>query len=487
MNEALSMLDPVISLLAAVPFVHPSLAGAAVAVAAIPWIIHLINRRRYKRVRWAAMGFLLAANQKSLRRIRLENWLLLLVRTLVISGLALAVARPFFSGGTLLGLGDATRHHILLIDNSLSATARDTPSAEEEIGLATVSAALKLMSSVPRSDALSVVTLASPAQPLLDHAAYDRRLIRQQVGRIRPTQRATDLAGGLTAALQILVDSPSAPENRVVYLISDQADTAWRTAGSTAKPDRHPAVVAARRVSESAKLVLVPTTGPQRDNLAVTELRSLEGLPGIGRPIRLTTTVTNFGRRPASGVTLQARRGDRIERRLALPMIEPGASRDLTFSIQADQAGPLGLELRLDAPAPDALPADNLRTCSLQVFDSVPVLLVDGRPGAGRFEGQTGYLSTALSPVSQPGETSLLSPKTITELELAGEVLAGYRLIVLCNVQRLEETVWARLTEFVSDGGGLLIFTGDAVNASNYNRYGHAAGDGVLPGKLGQP
>ncbi|MCH8242906.1 MAG: DUF2130 domain-containing protein, partial [Planctomycetes bacterium] len=87
------------------------------------------------------------------------------------------------------------------------------------------------------------------------------------------------------------------------------------------------------------------------------------------------------------------------------------------------------------------------------------------RPGVSKFEGETGYLSTALAPVVQTGERSLLSPKTITELELAGEVLGGYRLIVLCNVPRLDQAVWNRLTEFVTDGGGLLIFTGDAVNA----------------------
>ena len=174
------MLCPAMNPLAAVPFVHPALAGAAAGVALIPLIIHLINRRRYKRVRWAAMGFLLAANQKSLRRIRLENWLLLLVRTVVIAALGLAVARPYLSDGVLLGLGDTTKHRILLIDNSLSVTALDGQQGPASAGPATVAAALELLADFPRSDPVSAITLAHPAQALLDHAAYDRRLIRQQ-------------------------------------------------------------------------------------------------------------------------------------------------------------------------------------------------------------------------------------------------------------------------------------------------------------------
>ena len=47
-----------------------TLATAAIAGGAlsIPIIIHLLNRRRFKIVTWAAMRFLLAAQKKSSRR-----------------------------------------------------------------------------------------------------------------------------------------------------------------------------------------------------------------------------------------------------------------------------------------------------------------------------------------------------------------------------------------------------------------------------------
>ena len=50
----------------------------------MPILIHLLNRRKFREMRWAAMRFLLAAIRKNQRRIRIEQWLLLAIRTLLI-------------------------------------------------------------------------------------------------------------------------------------------------------------------------------------------------------------------------------------------------------------------------------------------------------------------------------------------------------------------------------------------------------------------
>ena len=53
------------------------------AAAAAPLLIHLWNRRKYREVPWAAIEYLLAAMRKNSRRMQLEQWLLLAVRTLL--------------------------------------------------------------------------------------------------------------------------------------------------------------------------------------------------------------------------------------------------------------------------------------------------------------------------------------------------------------------------------------------------------------------
>src|SRR5436305_4629487 len=63
--------------------------------ASLPIIIHLLNRRKFREMPWAAMRFLLAAIRKNARRIRIEQWLLLAVRTLLILLVVTAMAKPF--------------------------------------------------------------------------------------------------------------------------------------------------------------------------------------------------------------------------------------------------------------------------------------------------------------------------------------------------------------------------------------------------------
>src|SRR5829696_9976432 len=71
-------------LLIAVIFSSPLAAlAAAGGVAAVPIIIHLLNRKRFVIVPWAAMRFLLAAQRKNVRRLRLEQWILLAIRILI--------------------------------------------------------------------------------------------------------------------------------------------------------------------------------------------------------------------------------------------------------------------------------------------------------------------------------------------------------------------------------------------------------------------
>src|SRR5438128_7387751 len=86
--------------------------------AALPIIIHLLNKRKFREERWAAMRFLLAAIRKNQRRIRLEQWLLLAVRTLLVMLVVAAMAKPFLETFVPVLAGRRT-HRVLVLDGSL--------------------------------------------------------------------------------------------------------------------------------------------------------------------------------------------------------------------------------------------------------------------------------------------------------------------------------------------------------------------------------
>src|SRR6185295_15646417 len=99
-------------------FLNPGFLFIGIALISVPIIIHLINRMRFKRIRWAAMEFLLKAQKRTRRRLIIEQLLLLALRCLLIGLVGLLVSR-------FIGCGDAnmsgkTNLHLVLLDDTLS-------------------------------------------------------------------------------------------------------------------------------------------------------------------------------------------------------------------------------------------------------------------------------------------------------------------------------------------------------------------------------
>ena len=106
----------------AAAFITPALFYGGAAAVAVPILIHLLARRRFRRIRWAAMDFLIDAERRNRRRMRLEEWILLVLRCLAVLLLALLVARPFIiPSGAAAFLGGARRtERLVLLDDSFS-------------------------------------------------------------------------------------------------------------------------------------------------------------------------------------------------------------------------------------------------------------------------------------------------------------------------------------------------------------------------------
>ena len=104
------------------PFLAPSFLAIGLALCAIPILIHILNRRRFKVVEWAAMKYLLEAMRSNRRRLRFESLLLLAARCAVLFLLAMAVARPLGCADSAIAAlaGQKIGLHVIVVDDSYS-------------------------------------------------------------------------------------------------------------------------------------------------------------------------------------------------------------------------------------------------------------------------------------------------------------------------------------------------------------------------------
>ena len=102
-------------------FLAGSLLGGLV-LASVPIIIHILNRRRFQIIDWPPMKYLKLTLKRNRRRIRIEQMILLAMRTLAVILLILAIARPVIPQNGLAALfpGHGRTSHLIVIDDSLS-------------------------------------------------------------------------------------------------------------------------------------------------------------------------------------------------------------------------------------------------------------------------------------------------------------------------------------------------------------------------------
>ena len=459
------------------PFLNPFLLLGALG-GAIPVIIHLLNRRRFKITRWAAMEFLLASLKKNYKRVRMENLLLLLLRILMVLLIALALARPrLVESGILGALGTESRHAIIILDNSCSMRLSNgsTTCFDRAKGMAQ-----QILASLNKGDVVSLLSMSDVARPVIKEATLDIGLVRREIKRAEPGWGGTDIGRSLIAAADLLASSKK--PRKEVFIITDMQARGW------GKKDQEPGdelKAALARIRKEAKAFVVDAGADgATDNLAVTKLEPLSRIIGTGSPAEMKADVTNFGNAKTSGVQVKCL-VDRFSQDMKELHIAPGDTEPVTFTRTFRTEGAHLIQAQVVG---DRLRADNIRHLAVHVEKFIRVLLVNGETSPELEENETYYIERALRPPVDDGgrRVSYVEPTTITEFAVSSTDFSRYRLVVLANLASLAgKNAVTRIEEYVRDGGSLLVFLGDRVDAAFYNEQLFKGGRGLLPARLG--
>jgi hypothetical protein len=442
--------------------------------ASIPVVLHLLNRRKFREVPWAAMRFLLAAIKKNQRRIRIEQWLLLAVRTLIILLVVAAMAKPFLESMGVVIVGRRV-HRVLVLDASLSMgyTAGGTGRFDQAKALAA-----ELVKGSRQGDAISLILMGRPPRIVIATPSNNLKEVEKEVGDLAITHEGTDLTATLEAVDRVL-EASSIPQKEVVFLTDMQA-TSWRPPPGAEQGLKR---VLARITAREPHSILFDLGERNAANRAVTDLRLEVPVVTLGTNVLLRGVVRNFGPNRVDGLRARLTVDGRLTPASPPESVAPGDELPVVFRHEFTTPGDHVVELVLD---PDSLALDDRRWLVVPVRESLKVLLVDGHFRSEPYQAETDYLAQALAPSEvSPGQPSPIKVEVVGESQLSGRELAAYDAVVLCNVAQFSQAEVTALEDYLKQGGGVVIFGGDQVVAENYNRLLYRDGEGLLPASIG--
>jgi len=427
---------------------------------AVPIIIHLLSRRRFQRVVWAAMRFVKVSTEKNQRRMLVEDMILLAIRCLMLALLALAVARPAMRSTTHNVFGQSKVTAVIVLDNSASMGVSDGVQTRFDKAR---KVAEQAVDALPSGSAAAVILASDVAKEVIKEPTHDLNLARKAVREAPLSDRATDLFPSIEKALETLKGRSAI--RKEIYVITDGQLAGWRQLGDIQKTLK----TAKEQTGEqqvSAHLVLVSDS--EERNLGVSGLVLSSGLAPLNRPLRFEAQVANYGKQEAKDIKVSLLVDSASADEVTIPSIPPGGTRSVPLNTRLKTEGWHNITARIGG---DRFPGDDTRTLAVRAIREIRVLMVDGEPGTEPRESETFFLGHALVPVStEEAEQYYVKTSTIAPAEMAGTRFDDFDSVVLANVPDFSADTATALENFVKRGGGLLIFPGAKVNPTSYNQ-----------------
>ena len=381
------------------------------AAAAAPILIHLWNKRKYREVPWAAIEYLLAAMRKNSRRMRLEQWSLLAVRTLIIVLLVLAVAQPFLEQAGFSFSPDGRTLKVLVVDGSFSMGYKPTDKSRFDRAKQW---AAQIVDESSQGDAFALVLMASPPRVIVGSPAAEPEDFQDELENLALPHGGADLPATLTEVEKILNTAGDGGWSRAdVYFLTDLGRNTWLPDLKDDGQQKHAQRLAG--LAQRASLIVVDLGQDGAENLAVTELTTSEPFATTAREVSFTAQVRNFGVQPRNQHLVEFHVDGRRVKETYID-VPAGEQASVAMAHRFDTPGDHVVELRL---GPDLLDVDNHRWRSVGVKQQLRVLCVNGKPSSVPMSGATDYLALALNPeADQIGTTSVVQPEVILESAL---------------------------------------------------------------------
>jgi Aerotolerance regulator N-terminal/von Willebrand factor type A domain len=405
------------------------------AAVAVPVIVHLVRRTRAPRVEFPSLMFVRRIPQRTIRRRRMQNWLLFALRCLAFMLLVSAFVRPYFgSGQTDANRGQ--RANVILFDNSFSLRYGNRFDQAKQRARAIIDET--------RGNEPTMLVTFGRGYEAQNRFTTDTGQLKAALDSVKPGSDATDYVQALRGAEGLFKDT-AAVDKRIV-LISD-----FQAAGRNESE-------ASYRLPSNIKLVTIDVGEQNSPNLAITDVVLQPMIYQAKYADKLTARVANFSDDEKTGVRVEFQLNDHtVEKREIKIAAHDATTVEFTgFNLNE------GVNRGVILIEGDNFPFDNRFNFTLRRAAQMKALAIET---ATRGRSESFYLRNALT----TGENLPFS----LEIKTAGSVnpadIGDYRVIIL-NDAPVNQALAGGLVKFVEGGGGLVIATGPHTEPAAFNQ-----------------
>ena len=414
-------------------FLNPAIL-IGLAAAAIPLIIHLFNIRKVKDVEFSTLMFLNEIQKNKIRRIKLKQWLLLLIRTLLIIFVVLAFARPTLEKISI-GSNSSTKATIaVMIDNSFSMQLKN------EKGTAfnqSRSAAKRLINNFQDEDLISVFSTSGGL--ILKNG--NKTEVVKKLDKIKVSAKPVEINKLFNEAELIFNDSQNLINE--IYYFGDFQENSFRTEN-------------VKSINKNIRMFFVKSEFENLDNLSVSDFKLKSKILVKNKKINFEAEIFNTSNSQLNG-------------KVASLFINGERKAQKSFDIKPFEKIKLGFESLLDKSGliecfvileDDVIPEDNKRFISFVIPEKLNLLMLSDIPSDNMF----------LKLVLQ-NEVSLFDFNLVNKnsSELNSVNLSEFDVLFLTGNRNVQD--FSEIKKFLEAGKTLVYFPSSEPSKENINKF----------------
>lgn len=410
-------------------FLNPLVLIGLVA-AAIPILIHLLQLKKLRQVEFSSIKFLKEIQHASAKRVKLRDYLLLLLRTLAIASLVLAFSRPAIKGFLS---SDSKTASVVIVDDSPSTTARNEYG---EISSQVRHVAANLLNSLHKGDNAGVIFTSESGDTADILTSLDPKSLSPRVTR----SQASNVSGSYTAAINEALAQlkSSGYVNRDIYLVGDMQKSEFGKAASVGVP-------------ANTRIFFLRTEESPNDNLSIPGVKLLNPVVEVNSPSEVEATVTSNDGSDKSGVVVSLFL-DGKKAAQSVVNIAAGTSRAVRLAFSVASGGFHQGMVQIDD---NSIQSDNNYYFSFYAISTLKVVIVSSTPG-------NDFILSAAQAVVDTSTT--IDTKVVSPAQFVYSNLGGIDVIVAESyppggaLLSASQVFDAKLERFVEGGGGLILF-----------------------------